>query len=207
MLRARLLLLLVLQLLLQLLDLLLEEVSFVFPVDSLFLNINMKMVNQAWIILIHLCLAHMLTCLHLHIIHMEYHDQTWRRAFKFKALNFICKDSITSVIMGLNTMCGKQNLKEADRGICMGMLDFISVTYIKEFPVFLQLFLQSLDLLLEVSSLCHQSLLQFKHPADLLLQLCLQKLIVLQEVSVLLVCLTLNLHLLFHQFLSLLEEV
>lgn len=87
------------------------------------------------------------------------------------------------------------------------MLDIISATYIKEFPVILQLFLQSLDLLLEVTSLRHVSLLQFKHPADLLLQLGLQKLIVLQEVSVLLFCLTLNLHLLFHQFLSLLEQV
>lgn len=89
----------------------------------------------------------------------------------------------------------------------MGMLDILSVTYVKEFPVFLQLFLQSLDLLLEVPSLCHLGLLQFKYPADLLLQLCLQKLIVLQEVSVLLFCLTLNLHLFFHQFLSLLEQV
>lgn len=87
------------------------------------------------------------------------------------------------------------------------MLNMISATYIKEFPVFLQLFLQSLDLLLEVSSVRHLSLLQFKHSADLLLQLCLQKLIVLQEVRVLLFCLTLNLHLLFHQFLSLLEQV
>lgn len=87
------------------------------------------------------------------------------------------------------------------------MWDNISVTYIEEFPVLLQLLLQSLDLLLEVSPLHHLSLLQFKHPADLLLQLCLQKLIVLQEVRVLLFCLTLNLHLLFHQFLSLLEQV
>lgn len=87
------------------------------------------------------------------------------------------------------------------------MWDNISVTYIEEFPVFVQLLLQSLDLLLEVSPLHQLSLLQFKHPADLLLQLCLQKLIVLQEVRVLLFCLALNLHLLFHQFLSLLEQV
>lgn len=50
MLRARLLLLLGLQLLLQFLDLLLEEVSFVFPVDGLFLNVNIKMENQTCLI-------------------------------------------------------------------------------------------------------------------------------------------------------------
>lgn len=50
MLRARLLLLLGLQLLLQFLDLLLEEVSFVFPVDSLFLNVNLKMENQTCLV-------------------------------------------------------------------------------------------------------------------------------------------------------------
>lgn len=87
------------------------------------------------------------------------------------------------------------------------MLDIISETYIQEFPVILQLFLQSLDLLLEVPSLRHLSLLQLKQPADLLLQLCLQELIVLQQLCVLLLRLTLNLHLLFHQFLGLLEQV
>lgn len=61
MLRASLLLLLVLQLLLQFLDLLLEEVSFVLPIDSLFLdikkknpNMNTKMMNQACLVRKHI---------------------------------------------------------------------------------------------------------------------------------------------------------
>lgn len=85
------------------------------------------------------------------------------------------------------------------------MLD--NVTYIEEFSVLLQLFLQSLDLLLEVSALRPLSVLQLDHPVDLLLQLGLQQLHLLQEVSVLLLRLTLHLHLLFHQLLRLLQQV
>lgn len=81
------------------------------------------------------------------------------------------------------------------------------VTYIEELPVLLQLFLQSLDLLLQVSALCPLSLLQLDHLVDLLLQLHLQQLHLLQEVGVLLLCLTLDLHLLFHQLLRLLQQV
>lgn len=83
----------------------------------------------------------------------------------------------------------------------------VSVAYIKELPVLLQLFLQSLDLLLEVAALPPLSLLQLNPPVDLLLQLRLQKLHLLQEVGVLLLRLTLHLHLLFHQLLSLFKQV
>lgn len=72
------------------------------------------------------------------------------------------------------------------------------VTYIEEPPVLLQLFLQSLDLLQEVSVLCPLSVLQLDHPVDLLLQLRLQQLHLIQEVGVLLLRLKLDLHLLFH---------
>lgn len=92
----------------------------------------------------------------------------------------------------------------------MSLTDFTThdeTTYIKELPVLLQLFLQSLDLLLQVSALCPLSLLQLDHPVDLLLQLHLQQPHLLQEVRVLLLCLTLDLHLLFHQLLCLLQQV
>lgn len=81
------------------------------------------------------------------------------------------------------------------------------VTYVEKLLVFLQLFLQGLNLLPEVTGLRLLGMLQLNDSVLLFLQLVFQLLHLLQQVGVLLLCLPLNFHLFLHQLLSFLQQV
>lgn len=79
-------------------------------------------------------------------------------------------------------------------------------THIQEATVVLQLFLKSVDLLPEISTLRQVSLLQLGHGSHLLIKLRLQLLHLLQKLCVILLGLALNINLLLHELFCLLQK-